>query len=69
MSIWHYQGGNCHLLEEELVQGHPAHDDLKDALAAAIDIAVPPRGYGTNQRGLSESGNVIFSARFGGMGQ
>lgn len=67
LAIWHYQGGNCHLLEEELIQAHPAHDDLKDALAAAIDIAVPPRGFGSNTRGRDET-NVIFSDRFGGLG-
>ncbi len=67
MVIWHYQGGNCHLLEEELIQAHPAHDDLKDALAAACDIAVPPRGFGSNVRGKDD--NVIYTnGRFGGMG-
>src|SRR5690606_36442784 len=31
--IWHYKGGNTQLLEEELVQRNPQHDDMKDALA------------------------------------
>jgi hypothetical protein len=42
LSIWHYRGGNIQTLEEELMARHPPHDDVKDALAAAIDIAVKP---------------------------
>jgi len=37
--IWHYPGGNCQILEEELIFSNPAHDDVKDALASAIDFA------------------------------
>jgi len=40
--IWHYMGGNCQSLEEELIFTNPAHDDIKDALASAIDFAVAP---------------------------
>jgi phage terminase large subunit-like protein len=42
LKIYHYKGGNCELLEEELKQAHPSHDDIKDALSNAIEIAVPP---------------------------
>ena len=42
MAIWHYRGGNIQTLEEELMARHPPHDDVKDALAAAVDIAVKP---------------------------
>lgn len=62
MSIWHFQGGYSATLEDELLQAHPAHDDLKDALAAAIDVSVPPRGM--NRRG--ETSNVIYH-KFGGI--
>ena len=62
-TIWHYQGGDCSALEEELMQAHPAHDDIKDALASAIDISVPPRGM---SRRSSES-NIIYNTRFGGV--
>lgn len=41
--IFHYRGGNCELLEEELKQAKPAHDDIKNALADAISISVAPR--------------------------
>lgn len=42
MSIWHKEGGWTSILEEEVVQARPAHDDVKDALASAIDVATPP---------------------------
>lgn len=41
-SVWHFKGGHTSALEEELVLARPAHDDLKDALAAAVSIAKPP---------------------------
>ena len=41
--IYHYRGGNCELLEEELKAAKPPHDDIKNALADAIEIAVPPK--------------------------
>lgn len=65
LSIWHYQGGYCYSLEEELLQAHPAHDDIKDALAAAIDVAVPPRSM---RFGTVKKDNVVYSSRFGGIG-
>jgi hypothetical protein len=37
--IWHYQAGNTQVLEEELIYTNPAHDDVKDALASAVDFA------------------------------
>ncbi len=40
--IWHYHGGNCQALEEELVVENPPHDDVKDCLASVIDVAVAP---------------------------
>lgn len=40
--IWHYRGGECQTLEEELSSRNPAHDDVIDALASAIDVAVKP---------------------------
>jgi phage terminase large subunit-like protein len=42
LQIWHYRGGNTQTLEEELQSRNPPHDDIKDALASAIDIAVKP---------------------------
>lgn len=42
LQVWHYEGGYMPQLEEELVQARPKHDDIKDALACAVMIAVPP---------------------------
>ena len=64
MQVWHYRGGNVQVLEEELVQQNPAHDDVKDALASAIDNAVKPSKF--MRRRNTESNNVVFHPRFGG---
>ena len=64
-TIWHYKGGNCQVLEDELILAKPPHDDVKDALASAMDIAVPPVGMG--QRDRTTSSNVIYHSRFGGI--
>ena len=42
MQMWHYPGGNCQVLEEELMYVNPDHDDCKDALASAVDFALAP---------------------------
>jgi phage terminase large subunit-like protein len=64
MQMWHYKGGNCQTLEEELVMAHPPHDDVMDALTAAIDVAVAPSA----KRGrMSKVGNVVYHDRFGGV--
>lgn len=62
--IYHYRGGNCQPLEDELVATKPEHDDLMDALVAAIDIAKPPLRQSGNQR---KDDNVIWNNRFGGV--
>jgi len=64
LAMWHYKGGNCSLLEEELTMAHPPHDDIKDALAAAIDIAVPPR-FSNNR--IKKQDNIVYHSRFGGV--
>jgi len=63
--IWHYTGGNCQILEEELVFTNPAHDDVKDALAAAIDFSVAPLN---TYRIMKENSNAYqFNSRWGGV--
>lgn len=42
MRMWHFEGGLTPVLEEELILARPAHDDIKDALASAVIIAVKP---------------------------
>lgn len=63
--IWHYPSGNCQLLEEELMYANPAHDDIKDALASAIDFAVPPLDLYRLQKAATQ--NFNFNSRFGGV--
>jgi len=61
--IWHYKGGNCQILEEELILNNPEHDDVKDAVAACIEICKAPM-----TRMWSRKSNVIpFNSRFGGV--
>jgi phage terminase large subunit-like protein len=61
--IWHYRGGNCQVLEDELTVLKPAHDDCKDALASAIDISVAP----TMMRSSPMDVKVLTHSRFGGI--
>jgi len=62
--IWHYKGGNCQVLEEELSQVHPPHDDVKDALANAVAISIVPR---QRSNVSMVSSNVLTHSRFGGV--
>ena len=64
LTIWHYLGGNCQILEEELIMQRPPHDDVKDALASAIEIAVPPTGSRHRTRNKNA---VPVHNRFGGV--
>ena len=64
LAMWHYKGGHCQTLEEELVAARPPHDDVMDALASAIDIAVPPRHNVARRKNNS---NVVYNTRFGGV--
>lgn len=73
--MWHYRGGNCELLEEELIMQRPAHDDIKDALAACVGICVSPTGASSVFTGSgsiktintpSNQNKQLFHSRFGG---
>lgn len=69
--IWHFSGGSCELLEEELLQVRPSHDDIKDSLASCIDVCVPPSfNMVSNRATIDKAGNkpVYFHQRFGGIG-
>jgi hypothetical protein len=41
-AMWHYRGGNCQILEDELVMLFPPHDDVMDAVTNAVAIVRPP---------------------------
>jgi len=63
--IWHYKGGYTDVLEEELVLARPPHDDIKDALASAVEIAVKPK----RSRRIDSDfrSTVVYHPRFGGV--
>jgi hypothetical protein len=63
-TIWHYPTGNIQILEEELLLSNPAHDDVKDALAAAVSVATAPTGL---ERMFKKVQQFSFNSRFGGV--
>lgn len=65
--MWHYRGGGCEILEEELVYQRPAHDDVKDSLASCLEICLAPNQLGfmqTHKKGISSK---FANKRFGGI--
>jgi len=64
--IWHYLGGNCQVLEEELIFVNPSHDDCKDALASCVDFCVPPTSLFRSLRRLDIQ-EFTFHNKFGGV--
>lgn len=65
--IWHYVGGFCQDLEEELIFANPAHDDIKDALASAVDpeFATAPTNMFTQMK--PKEPVYEYHTRFGGV--
>jgi phage terminase large subunit-like protein len=64
LTIFHCRGGHTPALEEELLLARPQHDDLKDCLASAVELAKPP----SNRNNLERRTNVIqINSRFGGV--
>ena len=57
LQMWHYRGGNIQTLEEELMSRNPPHDDIKDALASAVDIAVKP----SRSINKSKKNNIVWA--------
>lgn len=65
LAIWHFKGGYIDVLEEELILSRPPHDDVKDALASVVEIAVKPRKSVLDD---FKANNIIqFNSRFGGV--
>ena len=62
--IWHYKGGNCQILEEELIMNNPEHDDVKDALASCVEICKAP----VSSHRWGRKNNILsFNSKFGGV--
>lgn len=69
--VWHYQGGNCQLLEQELQLKYPPHDDLKDAVAITMEYLQAPTFFDKVSQDMSSGANLlknITNSRFGGFG-
>lgn len=63
--IWHYVGGHCQTLEEELIYVNSAHDDIKDALSSAIDFSVAPVNFYRIQK--ENTNDYQYNSRWGGV--
>ena len=63
--MWHYHGGNCQIYEEELILQHPPHDDLKDAVANAIEMLIPPARSMNHEHRIKVDMSKL--SRFGGV--
>jgi hypothetical protein len=65
LQMWHYKGGYIPVLEEELVMARPAHDDVKDCLASAVETAKAPKSRGRDRSNVVDMD--LFNKRFGGV--
>lgn len=65
MSVWHHKGGYIDVLEEELVLARPPHDDIKDALASAVEIAIKPKRSWNRDKEFDKV--IPINSRFGGI--
>lgn len=63
MQVYHFNGGYSQILEEELTQRNPPHDDVKDALATAMENIVRPSKRHSSNR---TEPKVVYHPRFGG---
>lgn len=65
LQVWHYKGGYIPMLEEELLMARPKHDDIKDCLAAVVEIAKAPKQKQTGGPASYTTQNT--HSRFGGI--
>jgi hypothetical protein len=66
LQMWHFLGGYTPVLEEELKQARPTHDDVKDSLASAVEIAVKPT-QSRSSAFLQKGNRLPTHSRFGGI--
>lgn len=61
--IFHFRGGNCQVLEDELSSTKPAHDDVSDAFASVVEIASAP-----SRRAVSTAPALVkYHPKWGGI--
>lgn len=63
-AILHYRGGNCQVLEDELISTKPPHDDVSDALASVVEIAKAPS---KNRNAGNKVVNLKYHPLYGGV--
>lgn len=64
--VWHFHGGGCQILEEELMLTNPPHDDVKDALTSAIECAVAPSAFASHRPNPIIQ-RQMYHSKFGGI--
>ena len=65
--MWHYRGGHCQTLEDELMLSNPSHDDVKDCLSSAIEACIFPSQMHHNSQTNQMFLKTISNERFGGI--
>jgi len=65
-TIYHFKGGVTPYYEEEVLTAKPRHDDLKDAVTAAISISKPPAARKIIDYDEINNNVVSLNKRFGG---
>lgn len=63
-TILHFRGGFINTYEDQVLLSRPSHDDLRDAVGAAIEISKPPMKQ--RHRKQSRGSVITFDKRFGG---
>ncbi len=67
LEVWHNEGGWTPVLEDELILARPRHDDIKDAMASAVSIAIAPaRSRSEALSSFFPSQKTNIQSRFGG---
>jgi len=66
--IYHYKGGLCTYLEEEILLDNPEHDDIKNTLADGLssEYVKKPRRPRESENTQASAGAVQYHSRFGG---
>jgi hypothetical protein len=68
--IYHYKGGLCTYLEEEILLDNPEHDDIKNTLADGLSsefVRKPRRPHKEEEQGNRLGKSNRYHSRFGGM--
>ena len=63
--LFHYRGGNCQVLEDEMTMARPPHDDVRDAVAGAVSVCQSPSRR--QAKSSSDVTNLNFNSKFGGV--